>query len=108
VGCTTIFLDDSVVKVSHQSCNHVYVPEFVVVREDRDRWDERADGRRDNALWQVAGYLDELRYPGHVARFIKRNPFRMRNGWNGTCFRMVSMIYSSKNQFSLPSSAVVR
>jgi NLI interacting factor-like phosphatase len=66
----TILLDDSVVKASFQPYNHVCVPEFV------------GQGQ-DNALWQVAGYLEELRYQSHVARFIKQNPFKLENGWNG-------------------------
>jgi len=69
---STILLDDSVIKASFQPNNHICVPEFV-------------GGEQDNALWQVAGYLEELRYQGHVARFIKQNPFRMGEGWNGVC-----------------------
>jgi len=71
IGCT-ILLDDSVIKASFQPYNHVCVPEFV-------------NGGRDDALWQVAGYLEELRYQGHVARFIKQNPFKLETGWNGRC-----------------------
>jgi hypothetical protein len=74
----TILLDDSVVKASHQPYNHVCLPEYV-------RPAERASDPTDDALWQVAGYLAELRFQGHVARFIKRNPFRMGDGWNGMC-----------------------
>ena len=69
---STILLDDSVVKASFQPNNHVCVPECV-------------GGEQDNALWQVAGYLEELRYQRYVARFIKQNPFRMGEGWNGVC-----------------------
>ena len=67
-----ILLDDSVVKASFQPYNHVCVTEF-------------AGQEHDNALWQVAGYLEELRYQGHVARYIKQNPFKLESGWNGTC-----------------------
>jgi hypothetical protein len=74
----TILLDDSVIKASFQPHNHVCVPEFV--------WNEmKAGDVQDDALWQVAGYLEELRYQGHVARFIKQNPFRLGGGWNGMC-----------------------
>jgi hypothetical protein len=80
----TILLDDSVVKASYQPYNHVCVPEFLV---DPAEWTENGGiGKsQDDALWQVAGYLEELRYQGHVARFIKQNPFRVGDGWNGMC-----------------------
>jgi hypothetical protein len=80
----TILLDDSVLKASYQPYNHVCVPEYVAswtceggVYRDLDT--------RDDALWQVAGYLDELRYQGHVARYIKQSPFGLGDGWRGTC-----------------------
>ena len=72
-----VLLDDSVVKASHQPYNHVCVPEFV------HREGSGEDG--DDALWQVAGYLEELRYQGHIARFIRKNPFGLGDGWNGMC-----------------------
>ena len=75
----TILLDDSVIKASFQPYNHVCVPEFVL-----NEGEEKVGDVQDDALWQVAGYLDELRYQGHVARFIKQNPFRLGDGWNGT------------------------
>ena len=74
----TILLDDSVIKASFQPYNHVCVPEFVSNEKN-------VGGVQDDALWQVAGYLEELRYQGHVARFMKQNPFRLGDGWNGTC-----------------------
>ena len=74
----TILLDDSVIKASFQPYNHVCVPEFVLN-------EEKAGDVQDDALWQVAGYLEELRYQGHVARFIKQNPFKLGDGWNGMC-----------------------
>jgi hypothetical protein len=77
----TILLDDSVIKASFQPYNHVCVPEFV----SNDGEDEKVGDVQDDALWQVAGYLEELRYQGHVARFIKQDPFRLGDGWNGTC-----------------------
>lgn len=76
----TILLDDSVFKASYQPYNHICVPEFVVPRED---WDQTSF--LDDSLWQVAGYLEELRYQGHVARFIKQHPFQLGDGWNGMC-----------------------
>ena len=81
----TILLDDSVIKASYQPYNHVCVPEFVVDKEDWGKADEKGIFGTDDALWQVAGYLDTLRYQGHVARFIKQNPFRVGDGWNGMC-----------------------
>ena len=74
-----VLLDDSVVKASYQPYNHVCVPEFV----NREGSGEGSTG--DDALWQVAGYLEELRYQGHVARFVKQNPFKLGDGWNGMC-----------------------
>ena len=73
------------IKTSHQPYNHVCVPEFMVEREHWEKRAERVGGWKDDALWQVAGYLDELRYQGHVARFIKQSPFRLGDGWNGMC-----------------------
>ena len=73
---STILLDDSVIKASFQLYNHVCVPEFV-------------GGDQDDALWQVTGYLEELRYQSHVARFIKQNPFKLGDGWNGMCMGLV-------------------
>lgn len=81
----TILLDDSVIKASYQPYNHVCVPEFVVDKEDWGKVDQRGICGTDDTLWQVAGYLDTLRYQGHVARFIKENPFRVGDGWNGMC-----------------------
>jgi len=72
-----VLLDDSVVKASHQPYNHICVPDFVYREEN--------GGAPDDALWQVAGYLEELRYQGHVARFVRQNPFRLGDGWNGMC-----------------------
>jgi NLI interacting factor-like phosphatase len=74
----TILLDDSVIKASFQPYNHVCIPEF----------GGNEEGMQDDALWQVAGYLEELRYQGHVSRFIKQNPFRLGDGWNGTCMSL--------------------
>jgi hypothetical protein len=82
----TILLDDSVVKASYQPYNHVCVPEFMV------EWTQGKDGvytpikkSDDDALWQVAGYLDELRYQDNVARYIRHSPFRLGDGWHGMC-----------------------
>jgi hypothetical protein len=85
----TILLDDSVIKASYQPYNHVCLPEYSV------KWTLDKDGlykaldESDDALWQVAGYLNELRYQGHVARFIKQTPFRLGDGWNGICLDSV-------------------
>ena len=71
-----ILLDDSVVKASYQPYNHVCVPEFV---------EKDGSSTGDDALWQAAGYLEEMRYQGHTARFVRQNPFRLGDGWNGMC-----------------------
>lgn len=70
----TVLLDDSVVKATYQPYNHVCIPEFSPPGEGQTEEDE--------ALREVAGYLEELRYQGHVARFIKQRPFRMADGWD--------------------------
>jgi len=43
----------------------------------------------------VAGcrLLEELRYRGHVARFIKQNPFRMGEGWNSVCIDSLEFLH---------------
>lgn len=84
----TILLDDSVIKASNQPYNHVCVPEFLVEREHWEKEAEGVGGWKDDVLWQVAGYLDELRYQGHVARFIKQSPFRVGDGWDGKCLNL--------------------
>ena len=71
----TILLDDSVVKAAYQPYNHVCIPEFVPYSQ------EDGCGEGDEALREIASYLEELRYQGHVARFIKQHPFRMGDGW---------------------------
>jgi NLI interacting factor-like phosphatase len=72
---STILLDDSARKASFQPYNHVCLPEFV-------------NSGQDDALWQVAGYLEELRHQDHVARFIKQKPFKMGAGWGGECMAL--------------------
>jgi len=64
----TVLLDDSMLKAAYQPYNHVCIPEFVPFS-----W----GGERDEALREIAGYLEELRYQGHVARFIKQRPFQI-------------------------------
>jgi hypothetical protein len=81
----TILLDDSVVKASYQPYNHVCLPEYVVNWTRDSEGAYRALDDSDDALWQVAGYLDELRYQGHVGRYIKQTPFRLGEGWHGMC-----------------------
>ena len=70
----TILLDDSLVKASLQPYNHIYIPEFMGLQNGGDQ---------DDALQQVIGYLEELRYQGNVARFIKQRQFSIGDGWDG-------------------------
>ena len=70
----TILLDDSLVKASLQPYNHIYIPEFMGLQNGGDQ---------DDALQQVIGYLEELRYQGDVARFIKQRQFSIGDGWDG-------------------------
>jgi hypothetical protein len=66
----TVLVDDSVVKAAYQPYNHVCVPEFVGEESGHE------------VLREITGYLEELRYQTHVARFIKQNPFRMGDAWS--------------------------
>jgi len=67
----TVLLDDSMKKAAYQPYNHICIPEFVPFS-----WGD-GGGEKDEALREIAGYLEELRYQGHVARFIKQRPFRI-------------------------------
>ena len=72
----TLLLDDSVMKAVLQPYNHVCIPEFM---GDEDYWMGKL-GEDDTALREVIGYLEELRYQAHVARFIRQEPFRVGDG----------------------------
>ncbi|MCJ1242545.1 hypothetical protein MMC14_010554 [Varicellaria rhodocarpa] len=75
LGCwsqaDTVLIDDSVVKAQKQPFNHIKVPEFT-------RSPKKAS--EDDVLCQVMTYLEELRKWDDVSRFIKNDPFRVKQG----------------------------
>ena len=75
LGCwsqaDTVLIDDSVLKAQKQPFNHIKVPEFI-------RSPKKAS--EDDVLCQVVAYLEELRKWDDVSRFIKKDPFRVKQG----------------------------
>ncbi|KAH0566323.1 hypothetical protein GP486_000294 [Trichoglossum hirsutum] len=69
----TILLDDSALKASAQPYNHISVPEFKGGRESEDR---------RSVFNQVMGYLEAIVLQQDVSSYIRKDPFRVAEGWD--------------------------
>jgi hypothetical protein len=72
----TILLDDSALKASAQPHNHIPVPEFKGGRESED-W--------RSIFNQVMGYLEAILLQRDVSSYIRKDPFKVAEGWNTHC-----------------------
>ena len=68
----TVLIDDSAIKASAQPHNLLEIPEFSATPEQME----------GDALREVAGYLQELRFQTDVSKFIKKEPFQCDGRWN--------------------------
>lgn len=62
----TVLMDDSSEKASSEPYNHLLVPEYTV---------DIHNAGGDEALGNIAGYLDEVRKWENVSSYIRENPF---------------------------------
>lgn len=71
----TLLLDDSAMKASAQPYNAVVVPEFA----KEDSMAKQKEG--PDVLGQVVSYLETARMHNDVSSFVRKQPFKVNDGW---------------------------